>query len=133
MIIVFYDGCCPFCIGWINWLLKKDRHGRLRFASLQNDWTAGFLDRKQLQHPGMDSMAVWDGSALQLRSAAALTIVRSLPAPWKWLTFMRYIPTSLRDGVYNRIAAHRHRWPLSRSSACILPTPDQLNRFLDTH
>ena len=43
--IVFYDGVCGLCNRLVQFLLKHDREGRLRFASLQSDFAAKVLGR----------------------------------------------------------------------------------------
>lgn len=35
--IVVFDGQCLLCNGWVQFLLRQDRRGRLRFASIQGE------------------------------------------------------------------------------------------------
>ena len=53
-----------------------------------------------------------------------------LPAPWRWLRWLRLLPRGLRDAVYDLIAGRRHRW-FGRHEACPRPAPEVRDRFLD--
>ena len=43
--IILYDGVCGLCNSLVQFLLKRDKQGRLRFASLQSDFAAKVLQR----------------------------------------------------------------------------------------
>ena len=44
------------------------------------------------------------------RSDATVALLRHMRAPWRWLTAFRFLPRTLRDGVYNIIARKRYVW-----------------------
>ena len=48
--IVLYDGVCGLCNHAVQFLVKRDRHDRLRFASLQSDFAAALLKRHGVDH-----------------------------------------------------------------------------------
>ena len=53
--VLLYDGVCGFCNGMVQFVLPRDRTGRLRFAPLQGDFARDVLTR----HPelaGVDSL-----------------------------------------------------------------------------
>ena len=57
--VLLYDGLCGFCDGTVQFILKHDRRGLLRFATLQGDFARGVIDR----HPelgGIDSLVLVD-------------------------------------------------------------------------
>lgn len=129
-IIVFFDGECAFCIGWVNFIIDRDSADRFRFAALQGDWARRFFVAEKLVHPGMDSMVVWKDGKLLLRSDAALAIAASLPRPLRWAEGFVIIPRNWRDCAYNFIARRRHKWPFRRSGACRLPSADMRAKLL---
>src|SRR5262245_17251873 len=46
-LIVLFDGACAFCNRAVDWLLRRDPEGRLRFAPLQGETAA----RLRARHP----------------------------------------------------------------------------------
>jgi predicted DCC family thiol-disulfide oxidoreductase YuxK len=129
-LVVFYDGQCPFCHRWVRFLLNRDKRDRLRFASLQSEWTHNFLLHKDLNHPGMDSIAVWDGRGLLLQSTAAISISAALPGIWSLGRALRIVPKAWRDGLYRFVARRRYRF-FGHYEECRLPSKNETRKFLD--
>ncbi|NDV63111.1 DUF393 domain-containing protein [Puniceicoccales bacterium CK1056] len=128
--IVFYDGQCPFCVGWIKFLLDRDAKDHLRFASLQSDWSSRFFERNGLDQPAMDSVLVWDGQYLHAQSEAIISIAEILPGIWHGGRFIGKLPPRIRDGAYTFIAERRHDL-FGKKEKCWLPSEDYRRKFLD--
>lgn len=62
--------------------------------------------------------------------AAALKVASYLPFPYSTLSGLLVVPVSIRDAVYDYVAKHRYGW-FGKSTECILPTDDVLERFVD--
>jgi predicted DCC family thiol-disulfide oxidoreductase YuxK len=129
-LIVFYDGKCPFCVGWVKFLMDRDGNDRFRFASLQSDWAARFFQEQNLKHPGMESVVTWDGSFLETRSAAAITLAGRLPGIWSVGRHMDIFPTRLRNNIYDWVAQNRYKW-FGTYDQCWVPKPEDRRKFLD--
>ena len=54
--IVLYDGVCGLCNRAVQFLLKRDRHDRFRFAPLQSDFAANLLQRHGIDHTKLDTV-----------------------------------------------------------------------------
>jgi predicted DCC family thiol-disulfide oxidoreductase YuxK len=37
MKIIFFDGYCNLCNGFVDWVVKRDTHAQFKFASLQSE------------------------------------------------------------------------------------------------
>jgi predicted DCC family thiol-disulfide oxidoreductase YuxK len=48
--IVLYDGDCPMCNYWVNFILKRDDKNKFMFAALQSDFGQDFLKKKPESH-----------------------------------------------------------------------------------
>ena len=128
--VVLFDGDCNLCHGAVQFVLRRDRRQRFRFASLQS--AAG---RRLLADLGVlgtlpDSIVLVHAGRVRTKSAAALAIARGLRWPWPLATVAWLVPWPLRDLVYDWIARNRHRW-FGRRQECWVPTPDLRARFLD--
>jgi len=134
--IVFYDGVCGLCNRLVQFLLKHDREGRLRFASLQSDFAAKVLGRHGFDPKDLDTVHVVenydrpDERVLQ-RSDAILRAGRELGGFWSASSSIaKVVPRPLRDVVYKLVATNRYRM-FGKFDTCMLPDPSQRSRFLD--
>lgn len=130
--VLLYDGTCGVCAGSVQFILRHDRHGFLRFAPLQGQFAAAVISR----HPQLRAIdsVVWlepadrDGiEQVAIRSEAALRVVRYLGGGWRWLAVLRLVPRPVRDAAYDLIARHRHRWVREQ---CLVPTAAERGRFI---
>ena len=133
--ILLYDGTCGFCARSVQFVLNRERRRRdLRFARL--DGSLGVSLRAR--HPelvAIDSL-IWyepatSGSPERLlwQSRGALRVARYLGGVWGIFGSLGLVvPHFLSDAVYAWIARHRHELA---ADACLLPTPEQRERFLD--
>jgi predicted DCC family thiol-disulfide oxidoreductase YuxK len=130
--VLLYDGACSFCSASVQFVLRHDRGGKLRFAPLQS----AYGQRVVAGHPellGVDS-AVWveAGEARVLtRSAMGLRVAGYLGSWWRLALVFWIVPRAVRDWLYDRIARHR-RLLGGRAAHCIVPTPEVRHRFLET-
>ena len=81
--IILYDGVCGLCNRLVQFLLKHDKDGRLRFASLQSDFAVKVLGRHGLDPKDLDTVHVvvnYDqpGERVLQRSDAVLRAGREL-------------------------------------------------------
>ena len=134
--IILYDGVCGLCNRLVQFLLKHDREGRLRFASLQSDFAATVLGRHGIDPKDLDTVHVIvnydqpDERVLQ-RSDAILRAGRELGGFWgASSSIARVVPRPLRDIVYKLVATNRYR-VFGKYDACMLPDANQRSRFLD--
>jgi predicted DCC family thiol-disulfide oxidoreductase YuxK len=129
--ILFFDGVCSLCNASVDWLMRRDRRGVLRFASLQGETARARLpeDARDTGADGSLVLLLPDGRLLR-RSDAVLEAARLLGWPWKIALVAKVLPGSWRDLPYRFIARRRYRWFGQRAS-CRLPSPAERGRLLD--
>ncbi|MGI9560029.1 MAG: thiol-disulfide oxidoreductase DCC family protein [Flavobacteriaceae bacterium] len=126
--IVFFDGVCNLCQGSVRYLIKHDKKGVLKFASLQGNYAKDFVNETEIQ--SMQSIMFFDGKMLYKKSTAVLKLSRLLGG-WHQLLLLGYIlPRFVRDWLYNIVAKNRYRW-FGKKDQCMLPSKGFENRFLD--
>ena len=134
--IILYDGVCGLCNRLVQFLLRHDKRGQLRFASLQSDFAATVLVRHGLDPKDLDTFHFVENYNQQdervfQRSDAVVRAGRELGGFWAMLaTIARTLPRTLRDLLYRMIARNRYR-VFGKSETCMLPDPNQRSRFLD--
>lgn len=134
--IILYDGVCGLCNRLVQFLLKHDKEGRLRFAALQSDFAAKVLTRHGFDPKDLDTVHVIEnydqpGERVLQRSDAILSAGRELGGFWgASSSIARVVPRALRDVVYRLVATNRYRM-FGKYDTCMLPDPSQRSRFLD--
>jgi predicted DCC family thiol-disulfide oxidoreductase YuxK len=133
--IVLYDGVCGLCNRLNQFLLKRDRNDRFRFASLQSDFATKLLARHGADSNDLDTVYVvldhgQPGERLLMRSEAILYTLTHLNGIWKLAAIARVLPRALRDAVYGVIARNRYR-VFGKHESCLLPEPGHRRKFLD--
>lgn len=125
--IVYFDGVCGLCNGFVDHLIRLDRNRKLRYAMLQGRTAQQQLPADHTEV--LNSIVYFDGERLLTRSEAALHIVMKLGGAWKLAGIFLLLPRFLRDGVYNWIARNRYQW-FGKRGACRLPSPEERALFL---
>ncbi|QPF76475.1 thiol-disulfide oxidoreductase DCC family protein [Roseateles sp. DAIF2] len=129
--IVVFDGHCLLCNGWVQFLLRHDRRGRLRFASMQGQTGRRLLAAAGLPtEEGLQTLLVVDGARSWQHTAAILRVLHALGWPWRLVWAAWLIPAPLRDPAYRWIARHRYRL-FGRAAQCLRPSEATRARFLD--
>ena len=134
--IILYDGVCGLCNSLVQFLLKHDKSGRLRFASLQSDFAEKVLRRHGFDAKDLDTLHVVENydqpnERVLQRSDAILRAGRELGGFWTASSSVaRIVPRPLRDLVYRLVATNRYR-VFGKYDSCMLPDPNQRSRFLD--
>jgi predicted DCC family thiol-disulfide oxidoreductase YuxK len=118
------------CDRSVQFVLKRDRHKKFRFASLQGEKGQKIL--KQFSLPANDfySFVLVEDDKVYTRSTGALRVLKLLGGVWKLVYGLVIIPEFIRDGVYNWIARNRYKW-FGKKQECRIPTPEERERFLD--
>ncbi len=134
--IILYDGVCGLCNRLVQFLLKRDKSSRLRFASLQSDFAAKVLQRHGIDAKDLDTVQVIEnyeqpGERVLQRSDAILRAGSELGGFWSVSSAAgKVIPRALRDVIYRFVARNRYR-VFGKYDTCMLPEPNQRSRFLD--
>lgn len=134
--IVFYDGVCGLCNRLNQFLLRRDRDARIRFAALQSPVARQLLAAHGLDPSDLNTvyvMADWTAESERVlsRSAAVLHALEQLGGSWRALAAVgRLVPRPLADLVYRMVARSRYRI-FGRFDACQIPPPEWRERFLD--
>ncbi|MGL4820139.1 MAG: thiol-disulfide oxidoreductase DCC family protein [Bacilli bacterium] len=114
--IIFFDGECAFCAKSVQWIVQHESAPVAQFCSLQSAFA-----KETLANYGTlpDSVILYTDGTVYTESEAAIRIATLLRTPYSWLQFVRYVPRSLRDGVYRFIARNRKLFG-GREATCAL-------------
>jgi len=128
--IIFFDGVCALCNGFVDFVLIRDKGDLFRFAALQGDTAVAVLNGKTFaDKEDLRSVYLWDGQKVYGKSDAALRVLARLGGPWSFSRYLLAIPRFFRDGVYDIVAQNRYHW-FGKHDTCRLPAADERERFL---
>jgi len=132
--LVLYDGVCGLCNRSVQAILKRDRAGEFRFASLQGDPGRRLLEKYGRSVDALGSMVLltdYEGASESLldRMDAVLFIIDVTGGWWRILAVTRILPQAFRDRLYDLVARNRYRW-FGRLPSCPLPEKRYRERFL---
>ncbi|KAJ1258774.1 hypothetical protein BS78_10G101000 [Paspalum vaginatum] len=131
--VLIYDGVCHLCHRGVKWVIRADKHAKIRFCCVQSKAAEPYLrlvgmDREDVlrrvlfvEGPG----SYYEGST------AALKVASYLPLPYSVLSSLLIVPTPLRDAFYDYIAKNRYDW-FGKDDECIVTKDKEiLERFID--
>ena len=128
--ILFFDGVCGLCDRLVQFVLRRDRRRRFRFAALQSELARTTLDRFGKDARDLDTVYVATGDGRLLsKSRAIFFVLRALGLPWSLVAVFGVLPTAVTDWFYDRVAHNRYRL-FGKRDSCRLPSPDERARFL---
>ena len=130
-VIILFDGVCNLCDNAVQYLIKRDKKDIFRFVPLQSELGIQILDYLKVDRLQVDSMILYEpGKAYFLKSSAALEALKMLGGINRWLTMFSFIPSSLRDPLYDFVARNRYKW-YGKKESCLMPTDEIKAKFLE--
>lgn len=126
--IIFFDGVCNLCNGFVDFVAKRDGEGRFAFASLQGESARRMLPPDLIER--MRSVVLWTQGRHFEKSDAALMVLQQLGGLWGMLRILWIVPRPWRDWTYGFVARYRYQL-FGKRDSCRLPTPEERGRFLD--
>lgn len=133
--MLLYDGVCGFCNRSVQFILKHDKRGTLKFTALQNATGRQMLSRYPELH-GVDSLVFVEdgddarGERVFVRSTGALKVAAYLGGFWRVFLIGYLLPRPIRDFFYDRFARYRYRL-FGKAESCMVPPPQARSRFLE--
>ncbi len=129
MKIILFDGVCNLCNGFVQFVIKHDARQQFSFASLQSDFAAKELPKRNLDPNVLKTVILLSDEQVYTKSDAALQILKQLKG-FKWTSILQIFPKFFRNLVYDVIAANRYKW-FGKKDQCMLPEPGLKSRFFD--
>lgn len=125
--ILFFDGHCNLCNSTVDFLIKRDPEGLLKFAPLQGETAQKCLPSELTQSLG--TVVFWREGQAYIRSRAIFQVAKLLKGSLALLLPFQILPTFLTDSVYRMVAKHRYRI-FGKKDTCRIPTKKERAHFL---
>lgn len=127
--IIVFDALCVLCSANAQFVLRHDRRGHFRLASMQGEVGSALYRRFGIEPADPETLIVVDGDQALRDSDAVLAIYANLGWPWRMLGMFRLVPRALRDPVYRLVARNRYRL-FGKRETCWVPSAEHRTRIL---
>ena len=127
--IILFDAECVLCSANAQFVLRHDKAGHFRLASMQGPIGTALYRKHGLDPKDPVSMLVVEGDRMRRDSDAVLSIYEGLGLPWRLLAILRIIPAFLRDPMYRLVARNRYRL-FGRRATCWVAPAEYKSRIL---
>lgn len=105
--IIFYDGTCPLCLGFVRFLLRIDKKGVFKVAPLQGSTAKKLLTYDETAH--LRTVVVISDNGKLTRSDAVLEAFSRIGFPWNLMRVFKFLPKFLRDPIYLAVSRIRYK------------------------
>lgn len=128
--IIFYDGHCNLCNGFVNAIIKLDKKSIFLFAPLNGNHAKNLLKKNNIKNTTVDSVVLFNNNSISYKSKAVIEILISLGGIYRFLVITKIIPRAILDWLYNIVAKNRYSW-FGKQDCCMVPDKKIISKFLD--
>jgi len=125
--IIFFDGVCGLCNGFVDFILAVDKKKQFLFSPLQSEFAKNNLPAKMTTE--LKSVVFLKNGKHYSKSDAVLHVLDELGGVWKLSIVGRILPENMRDSAYNLVAENRYKI-FGKKETCRLPSAEERSRFL---
>lgn len=127
--VLLFDGICNLCNSTVQFTIKRDPKGKLKFAALQSESGQALLKEFSLATDHFDSFVFIKEEKYFIKSTAVLHVLKELGGIWKLFYILIYLPAPFRDFVYDLVAKSRYKI-FGKRDQCMIPSAEIEERFL---
>ena len=128
--IIFYDGHCNLCNGFVNAIIKLDKKNIFLFAPLNGNHAKNLLKKNNIKNTTFDSVVLFNNNSISYKSKAVIEILISLGGIYRVLVMTKIIPRAVLDWLYDIVAKNRYSW-FGKQDRCMVPDKKIISKFLD--
>ena len=129
--IILFDGICNLCNNSVLKVIKYDKKDHFVFVALQSKSGQDIINYLKIDVSKINSIILYEpGVAYDIKSTAALKIMKDFGGFWILTQVFEILPTPIRDYFYDYIAKNRYKW-FGKKESCMIPTPELKAKFLN--
>ncbi len=109
MNIVFFDGQCPLCIGFVKYAMRHDQPKNLKFSPIQGSLALSYLSEEERKNLSTLVFIDTENNRRFIRSKAVFKIFYILGGMHRWLAVFEVLPQGMTDKIYLLVARYRYQ------------------------
>jgi predicted DCC family thiol-disulfide oxidoreductase YuxK len=127
MRVIFFDGYCGLCNGFVDFMMKVDSKGVFNFSPLQGEFAKSHLSQSDILD--LKSVVILIDGKTYRKAKGVFKALGELGGFWKAFLILNIIPTPILNSFYDMVATNRYRL-FGKRATCRLPTQEERNRFI---
>ena len=127
MKVIFFDGYCGLCNGFVDFMIKIDKEGQFKFSPLQSEYAKSNLDPSDILD--LKSVVVLIDGKSYRKAEGVFKALTSIGGVWRMAAILNSFPNSILNFGYELVAENRYRL-FGKRDTCRLPTPEEKSRFI---
>lgn len=125
--IIFFDGVCGLCNGFVDFVMKIDRREKIFFSPLQSNTAKEMLAEEYTTN--MSTIVFIHNEIIVTKSDAVIEVLKTVGGIWKLVTLFKIVPKLPRDLCYDLVSQNRYRL-FGKKETCRIPSKKEFERFL---
>lgn len=125
--VIFFDGVCGLCNGFVDFIISVDKRKEFRFSPLQSEFAQKNLPPEMTRN--LDSVVFLKEGKTYRKSQAVIKVLEGLGGIWSLAKMGKVLPESILNSAYDLVAQNRYKI-FGKKETCRLPTPDERTRFI---
>ena len=127
MKVIFFDGYCGLCNGFVDFMIKIDKEGLFKFSPLQSEYAKSNLNPSDTLD--LKSVVVLIVGKSYRKAEGVFKALTSIGGVWKMAAILNSFPNSILNFGYELVAENRYRL-FGKRDTCRLPTQEEKSRFI---
>ena len=129
--IIFFDGVCNLCNGFVDFVIKRDKQKQLFFCSLQSQVARDILKKHHITFgKTFSTIYFYENGKVYDKSKAILYALKYINPKYNFLgNTLLIIPAFIRDFIYFYISKYRYKI-LGKKETCRVPSKEERSQFL---
>lgn len=128
--IVYYDGVCGLCDGFVELLVRLDKKKKLKFSSLQGESGKSLLNKLNLDLEEFDTVLFKVNDQVYTKSTAVFKIINSIGGIIKLFLVFNLLPRRFNDWIYSKVAKNRFKI-FGKLDKCDISKFNKPGQFID--
>lgn len=125
--VIFFDGVCGLCNGFIDFVMKIDTRKRFHFSPLQSEFAKKTLPPELISD--LKTVVVQIEGHTYKKAPAVIRVMQEIGGSWSLLGALKVLPEPLLNLGYDIVASNRYKL-FGKKETCRLPTPEERSRFI---
>jgi predicted DCC family thiol-disulfide oxidoreductase YuxK len=126
--LIFFDGVCGLCNGFVDFIIKIDKDNKFVFSPLQGEFSKENLPEKFTKD--MKSVVLLKPNGdLYTQSDAVIEILSEIGGVWGLAKVANILPAGLRDKAYDLVSENRYKI-FGKKESCRMPIGDERSKFI---
>ena len=127
MNVIFFDGYCGLCNGFIDFMMKVDKNGIFKFSPLQSEFAKQHVNASDIEE--LKSVVILIEGKTYRKAEGVLKALSLLGGVWKSSLLLTALPNKILNVGYDLVAENRYSL-FGKRETCRLPSPEERSRFI---